>query len=296
MSLIRRVSRKLRQHWVHKTWLLRTKLQREILIKTRQGDFLVSAKDHGIPWHLYCHGGYEYEPSRQTIAFLKSRGFIPQDDVVLYDIGANIGVIAIGLARVGDISRAVAIEPDPVNFDLLCRNVAGNRLSDKITCLQLAVGREPGTLTLHRSAEQFGDHRVRMGALDLGRESLQVSSLPLDQIRQRPEVVAAGCGSPHLLWMDVQGFEGHVLAGAETLIQDGLPTALEIWPQGLAEAGTSPEEFARQVQAHWTDVWIPVGDQFTRFPISVFDSVMELIAAGGDYGNVILTKAGRTLS
>jgi len=290
MSLATRVYRKLRQHWVHKSRLIRTRLQREISIKTRQGDFFVSSKDHGIPWHLYCHGAYEYEFSREVLAFLKSRGFIPRDRVVLYDIGANIGVIAIGLALAGDIERAVAIEPDPVNFDLLRRNVARNGLSDRIACLQVALGREAGTLTLHRSRDEHGDHRVREGGLDLGRETIQVPSLPLDHVRQLPEVIANGCDDPHLLWMDVQGFEAHVLAGATSLLQRGIPLAMEIWPKGLAEAGTSLSSFVSLIQAHWTEVWIPARGQFTRFPISVFDSIVEHIAAGGDYDNVVLTR------
>lgn len=40
-----------------------------------------------------------------------------------------------------------------------------------------------------------------------------------------------------LVWMDAQGHEGHVLAGARQLIARGIPVLTEYWPYGLRRAG-----------------------------------------------------------
>jgi len=51
----------------------------------------------------------------------------------------------------------------------------------------------------------------------------------------------------NVVWMDVQGYEGHVLAGAPELIAAGVPVELEFWPYGLGRAGTQPEVFLDQL-------------------------------------------------
>jgi hypothetical protein len=40
-----------------------------------------------------------------------------------------------------------------------------------------------------------------------------------------------------LAWIDVQGHEGHVLAGAAGLLASAIPIACEYWPYGLKRAG-----------------------------------------------------------
>jgi FkbM family methyltransferase len=65
------------------------------------------------------------------------------------DIGANIGCFSVLASRlVGPSGRVIAIEPEPTTFRQLLRNIELNHLAN-ITPLQLAVGGEKGTVTLH---------------------------------------------------------------------------------------------------------------------------------------------------
>jgi hypothetical protein len=51
--------------------------------------------------------------------------------------------------------------------------------------------------------------------------------------------------------IDVQGFEGHVLAGLERTIRNspGLILMVEFWPSGLKQAGTDPRGFLEMLEA-----------------------------------------------
>jgi len=40
------------------------------------------------------------------------------------DVGANLGVISIGMLVNGDVAAAIGVEPDPDNYALLERNIA----------------------------------------------------------------------------------------------------------------------------------------------------------------------------
>lgn len=44
-------------------------------------------------------------------------------------------------------------------------------------------------------------------------------------------------GPPSLLWMDIEGYEGHALAGAKSLLSSGIPLVSEFNPEFLAKAG-----------------------------------------------------------
>ncbi len=40
-----------------------------------------------------------------------------------------------------------------------------------------------------------------------------------------------------LIWMDTQGYEGHVLRGAKEILSKGTPLVSEFWPYGLRRSG-----------------------------------------------------------
>ena len=79
----------------------------------------------------------------------------------MLDIGANIGLISTGLLLANAIEQAIAIEPEPENFRLLSQNVQQNDLAGRMCCLQMAVGDQPGSLTMEISPNNPGDHRIR---------------------------------------------------------------------------------------------------------------------------------------
>jgi FkbM family methyltransferase len=277
---------------------LHCKLHETITIQTRQGLLTFSTKDIGIGASLWREGQYEFDFSIRAIRFLKSLGFVPPGDANMLDVGANIGVISIGLLLAGEVKLALAIEPEPSNFRLLRRNVEQNGLSQRMLCFPLAVGEKVSTLTMELSPDNLGDCRIRevptSDASELERESvrriIQVECVPLPNILGLPEVRALGACSPSFVWIDVQGYETCVFRGGMSIFEKGLPTVSEIWPYGIRRAGVSLQDFIKTVSSIWTDYWVERRGRFTRYPISVLDRYIDELGTMGYYENVIFTR------
>ena len=281
-------------------WRIRGAIQDEVTINTAGGRFSVSTRDHAVGGSIYRNGKDEdYDFSLRALTFLKNTGIIPPTNVTLLDVGANIGVISIGLLLTHLIDRAIAVEPEPRNFGLLCRNVDHNALRDQMLCVQKAVSDANSLLIMELSYDNFGDHRIRASIPnptpgrfgERARRTIEVPCLTLPEVLPSPEVRMFGVSDPTVLWIDVQGHEGYVFkAGATSLVASGLPTVSEIWPYGILRAGMSLEDFFEVVTDIWTDYWIERRKRFTRYPIAVFDRYLEELGTDGHYENVIFTR------
>jgi len=111
-----------------------------------------------------------------------------------------------------------------------------NRLAEQIVVHEMAAGSGDGELLeLELSADNLGDHRVRPK-----RHEHPPSDRHLVQVRsERIDTICAGEINENLfMWIDVQGFEGFVLAGATELLARRVPTVLEFWPRGMAASGS----------------------------------------------------------
>lgn len=288
----------------HMLFRLHGRFRETVTISTKQGRITMSTRDLGIAMSLFCDRQYEFDSSVRAIRFLKEMKFIPHEDINLLDIGANIGVISTGLLLANEITGAVAIEPEPGNFDLLMRNAKQNGLSERLTCLQMAVGDTESTLTMELSPINLADHRVRStptsDASELQNEShrpiIQVKSLPLPRILELPELPNSIKARPFVVWTDVQGYEGYVFAGAKDLLRSGIPTVSEIWPYGILRAGMSLDSFSSIVADIWTDYWIERRNRFIRYPISAFDRYLDELGSDGYFENVIFTKRNAVVS
>jgi FkbM family methyltransferase len=278
-------------------WRLRGKLQTTVDVRAKEGLFTVSTSDQGVGAPLYVHRQFEYAFSVAAVQLLQGQGFLPAAGVVMVDVGANIGVISIGLVRAGFVERAVAVEPEPDNYRLLLRNVRQNAVADRIVCLQMAAGEAPSTLTMELSRQNAGDHRVRVSSpltveerfRESERKTILVPSLPLPHLMALPAVRATSVTTPSLVWIDVQGYEGYVFRGARIMLAGGLPTVSEIWPYGILRAGMSLEDFCGIVASIWSNYWVLRGERFIRYPVAVLDRYIDELGIDGGFGNVILT-------
>ncbi|RPJ80913.1 MAG: hypothetical protein EHM18_17695, partial [Acidobacteria bacterium] len=50
-----------------------------------------------------------------------------------------------------------------------------------------------------------------------------------------------------LVWVDIQGHEGHFLRGAQSLLRRGVPIVTEFWPYAIERSGMSVEEYTSLV-------------------------------------------------
>jgi FkbM family methyltransferase len=130
-----------------------------------------------------------------------------QPDVFL-DVGANIGLYACVLGRLRLVPKVLAFEPDRENIERLQANVDLNALGGVIDLRRVAVGARAGEVTLVPSdATNRGLSRVEAGAAG----GYDVAAVALDDVVALRDAVIA-------LKIDVEGYEGEVLAGAEQLL------------------------------------------------------------------------------
>lgn len=268
-------------------------LRSTLTVASRQGVFTVRLRaNDAIGRSLYCQGQYELDLMTGAMSFLRSIGKCPpRGQGTLLDVGANYGVISLGMVHTGEIASAVAIEPEPENFALLQRNVAQNRCEDRVLCLRYAVADEPGQLSFELSPTNSGDHRVRRQATDGGRfqESerrvITVPSDTLDQIVER--LPAAYADHLAVVWVDVQGYEGYVFEGGSGLLRRGLPVVSEIWPYGLQRAGFDADRFRELARRYWSSYWVPRRGRFVQYPIDVLPSLFQELGEEGGHENVV---------
>ncbi len=204
-----------------------------LLTLTGTEQFVVSCKDRVIGRRLYASGKFEFE-NFETILPLLGATFKRK---CLIDIGANIGVICIPAVKRGWFEQAVAIEPEPRNYSLLVANIHINGLARQIEPRNYALGDGRfAEVNMSLCEENSGDHRVCYsdnGLSDLlsSRKTISVPCLTFDN--------CIGSVDPKstLIWMDTQGFEGFVLAGATQALRAKPPLVVEFWPHGWEQTG-----------------------------------------------------------
>lgn len=279
-------------------WRLHRRLADTATIRTRQGRLTISLRDRAIGKRLYCRREYELALTGRVLALLRAEGLMPpRGRGTLLDVGANMGVIAVGMLTRGELHAAIAVEPAPENVALLRRNIRQNGLADRCCCLPRAASDREGELTFELSETNFGDHRVQAGdaraAESFGestRRTITVPARPLDALLDEPSM-KPWIDDLALVWIDVQGHEHHVLRGARRLLASGVPIACEVWPYGLRRAGASPRAFAETVRGLRPRFWAPDGARFRAHPTAELDRYLAGFGDSLRYENLVFTHS-----
>lgn len=234
--------------------------ERDLTVRTAHGRVTFSSRDRFIGKSLFVQKQYGYPVLSLAVDILRREGLLPGDgDAAMVDVGANVGTVCLAFVGKGTFRRAVAFEPDPRNFRYLTRNVEQNGFASRITAVHAGLSSEEGELPLELSGDNFGDHRIRLaaGASEgaYGEQARPVIHVPVRRLDDVLEEVLGAGVRPGLIWMDVQGHEGHVLAGAEATLAAGVPLVTEFWPYGLQRAGTSRSEFTAMARRHFSHLY-----------------------------------------
>ena len=205
-------------------------------VDTDVGRLLFPAWDRVILPALEVDGTWEPEEG----AWLTSR---LRPGMSVLDVGANVGYHAILTAKaVGITGRVVALEPDPLNYDLLRMNLQRNDIHN-VAPIPAAAGPKSGLAELTRSLDNVGDHRL-LRRQDVTEE--QVISVPvvsIDQLLPASAVIDVAV-------IDTQGFDHHVIMGMAELIRRCQPVMLvEFWVEGIVERGDDPAAVIEQYRS-----------------------------------------------
>jgi len=222
-------------------------------LRTRHGVLKISSRDQVIGRMLFINREFEYDKIQKTMEILKKGGRAPSGKIVL-DIGGNIGTVSLPLIREGWFGSAIAIEPEPRNFNLLRENIRLNGLHRQIRPLNIALSDQNGTMRLQLSVDNFGDNRIVIGEAEAGWQTVDVPVRRLDDVLEEQKIAVEEVG---LIWMDIQGHEFHALKGAESLLTRNVPLLMEFWPFGLMKAKVDKEsyvELLRRSFSHFHDL------------------------------------------
>lgn len=198
------------------------------------GRLLVDGSDEEIGRVVFMTGGYERIYMRTVVDYLRSSG-VPLDGAAFVDVGANIGTSTVDALLHFGFGRAVCFEPEPANARLLALNLMLNDLDQRTDVHALALSDQDGAAFLAGTAGNSGDHWVTAEARQSrGQAAREVRLARLDTLVDEGAVRLDDVG---LVWIDAQGHEPFVLAGATRVTEKGLPVLLEYSPGVLDAAG-----------------------------------------------------------
>jgi FkbM family methyltransferase len=168
-----------------------------------------------IDWRRFrgfVYGAWEPEVSRALTLAVKQ-------GMTVIDIGAHIGYYTLLFAKcVGPSGHVFSFEPLPSNFDLLCKNVQLNNLTQVQTFNQAVFSRAGGiTISVPDDQPNSGNGSV---CLDKGLQQFHVNAVSLDAFCEEFLI------RPDVLKMDVEGAEYEVLIGAKRVIGQFRPKLL----------------------------------------------------------------------
>jgi FkbM family methyltransferase len=207
------------------------------LVNGTESTFLL-LRDSVITPYSIATSGFQREELDLVLAWCERLGR-PRGGVFL-DVGANVGTTTLLAMRSGWFDRAICVEPAPENLELLRLNVETNRFGSRVQIFPVAASRAAGAAKLMMSDDNFGDHRLRSQAVSSAprRTSLDVPVLSLDAVLESAQMSPSEVSC---VWVDTQGHEGFVLAGATRLIDAGVPFCIEFWPTAYQETGCLEE-------------------------------------------------------
>jgi FkbM family methyltransferase len=142
-------------------------------------------------------------------------------DGVLFDVGANVGLVAIDVLALHQSATVHAFEPHPANLAALRRNLAPH-MGDRARVVSAAAGAERGELELVVGHEA-GAHRLRGSGEALDGEA---RTLPVDVLTLDDYAASEGIERIDVMKLDVEGFELGVLQGASALLERGAIRAI----------------------------------------------------------------------
>jgi FkbM family methyltransferase len=165
----------------------------------------------------------------------------------LFDVGTNIGLMAIPVLHAQPHSRVISFEPSPNVLDSLRLTIAKSGCQDRWTLVEKAVGAEVGNVNFSLS-DQVNS------LFDGIRPTNRVASVRQIEVELTTvDETWRSLGSPQvsIIKIDVEGAELDVLRGARECLKKERPSVLMEWNrQNLTAYCCAPEllmEFATEV-------------------------------------------------
>ena len=169
------------------------------------------------------------------LKFLES---IAQEGMHAIDIGANLGITTVAIAKtIRRVGKLHSFEPVPEYFDILKDNLSSNEL-ENVKVYELAVTDQVGRAPFYQKELSSGI------VFEEGAKTFEVPTTTIDRF-----LTAERIGRMDLINMDCEGSELLVLRGAEeTLSKNKVKIFCEIHHDFLKQLGQSVEDIVQYLQ------------------------------------------------
>ena len=190
-------------------------------------------------------------PLPSELAFMQSHRLVPGAKV--FDLGAHQSILALMMAQiVGPTGFVLAVEGNAHNAAISRRNGELNNVPH-LEVVSAAVSDRPGTVS-------FNERLNGQVACDSTWGSVSVEAVTVDRLSAR-------FGMPDILYIDVEGYECHVLRGAIATLQHGPDCFVEVHVGvGLEQLQGSVEEVLRFFPADRYELFAASGREATLEP------------------------------
>lgn len=187
-------------------------------------NFILQSNDHVIGRTVYANKKpFDFDKLKKVLKILKLK-----KNELLIDVGANIGTICIPAIKRNLFNKAIAFEPEPLNYSLLLSNIIINGCYNKINSHNIALGnKNRKKLNLQLDDRNKGNHRIITNSKVNSKKKIIINSYKLDSFIKNINSLST------LMWIDVQGYETQVLQGAKKLLKKKVPVCVEFSPTFL---------------------------------------------------------------
>ena len=195
---------------------------------------------NGIEYRVDSRCRHQFAPEYEAAA----AGFLCKHiapGAVVYNVGANVGVLTVQLARwTGPRGRVVAFEPNPYAAGLLKRNLRLNRLDSQVEIVGAAIGDTVGDVMLHVSGANGMARVMRANPLLPNTEAVRVPVTTLDRFSDGRQL------KPGWIVMDIEGWEVAALRGGRELFSaTEVGVVIELHPDAWSWSGDSRADLER---------------------------------------------------
>jgi FkbM family methyltransferase len=234
------------------------------------GDVWMSADDGVIRPYLAARGCWEPEEGNLLRSLIRP-------GCRFLDVGANVGYFSLLAARARRRVTIDAVEPLPVNLQLLRFNLWANAVPATVWPLALTGGDRAVSISV--APTNFGDARVSGISSDEDLFDLVVPGARGDEL-------FAG-RSFDVIKIDVQGFEIDVLVGLAEVVRRSVDVSIvsEFWPGGLRQRGLDPLDVLGQYRELGLRFEVHVQDRLAEMADR---DIVTLCDSGGENGQVNL--------
>jgi len=202
-------------------------------------------KNDGVSEIIQKHGAWEKKESinlLNSLNFYSKKKMLPNKNITILDIGANIGWYSFLLGKLG--YEIISFEVSSINNYILKKNFCLNKDID-MTIINKGIGLEEEKCLLHHPSKNIGDAIILCG------ENVNIPRKNEDIIEEIKFTKLSNYipflknKNLALIKIDIEGSEGKAInSGIELITKYHIPFIfLEFVPDYLKMQGTDPKEF-----------------------------------------------------